>query len=102
MHGVSLLWSERFTSGIFYHFKSVMCISLEFRYFFQSGHLVVRMLSWGAPRATLPMFIGGDAAVVRGVGAGRGMRMGHRARLVVWPPARIPELRRPAWSSSYW
>jgi len=40
-------------------------------------HLVVRMLSWGAPRATLPVFIGGDAAVVRGVGADRGMRMGH-------------------------
>ncbi len=40
-------------------------------------YLVVRMLSWGAPRATLPVFIGGDAAVVRGVGADRGMRMGH-------------------------
>ena len=57
-------------------------------------HLVVRMLSWGAPRATLPVvFTGGDAAVVRGVGADRRMRMGHRARLVVWSPARIPELR---------
>ncbi len=51
------------------------------------------MLSWGAPRATLPVFIGGDAAVVRGVGADRGLRMGHRARLVVWSPARMPELR---------
>jgi hypothetical protein len=40
-------------------------------------HLVVRMLSWGAPRATLPVFTGGDTAVVRGVGADRGMRMGH-------------------------
>jgi hypothetical protein len=40
-------------------------------------HLVVRMLSWGALRATLPVFTGGDAAVVRGVGAGRGLRMGH-------------------------
>jgi hypothetical protein len=39
--------------------------------------LVVRMLSWGAPRATLPMFTGGDAAVVRGVRADRGLRMGH-------------------------
>jgi hypothetical protein len=35
------------------------------------------MLSWGAPRATLPVFTGGDTAVVRGVGADRGMRMGH-------------------------
>jgi hypothetical protein len=35
------------------------------------------MLSWGAPRATLPMFTGGDTAVVRGVGAGRGLRMGQ-------------------------
>ena len=35
----------------------------------------------------------GDAAVVRGVGADRGLRMGHRARLVVWSPARLPELR---------
>ncbi len=43
----------------------------------QDSNLVVRMLSWGAPRATLPVFIGGDAAVVRGVGADRGMRMGH-------------------------
>jgi hypothetical protein len=51
------------------------------------------MLSWGAPRATLPVFIGGDAAVVRGVGADRGMRMGDFARLVVWSPARLPELR---------
>ena len=41
-----------------------------------SFNLVVRMLSWGAPRATLPVFIGGDAAVVRGVRADRGMRMG--------------------------
>ena len=39
--------------------------------------LVVRMLLWGAPRATLPAFIGGDAAVVRGVRADRGLRMGH-------------------------
>jgi hypothetical protein len=51
------------------------------------------MLSWGAPRATLPVFTGGDAAVVRGVRADRGMRMGDFARLVVWSPARIPELR---------
>jgi hypothetical protein len=29
--------------------------------------LVVRMLSWGASRATLLVFTGGDAAVVRGV-----------------------------------
>jgi hypothetical protein len=56
-------------------------------------YLVVRMLSWGAPRATLPVFTGGDAAVVRGVGAGRGLRMGDFARLVGWSPARIPELR---------
>ena len=42
-----------------------------------SACLVVRMLSWGAPRATLLVFTGGDAAVVRGVGADRGMRMGH-------------------------
>lgn len=35
------------------------------------------MLSWGASCATLPVFIGGDAAVVRGVGAGRGLRMGQ-------------------------
>jgi len=48
-----------------------------FLHVFATGQLVVRMLSWGAPRATLPVFIGGDAAVVRGVGADRGMRMGH-------------------------
>ena len=47
------------------------------------------MLSWGASRATLSVFTGGDAAVVRGVGADRGLRMGHRARLVVWSPARM-------------
>ena len=35
--------------------------------------LVVRMLSWGASRATLPMFIGGDEALVRGVRADRGL-----------------------------
>jgi hypothetical protein len=34
------------------------------------------MLSWGALRATLPVFTGGDAAVVRGVRADRGLRMG--------------------------
>ena len=39
-------------------------------------HLVVRMLSWGAPRATLLVLTGGDAAVVRGVGADRGMPHG--------------------------
>jgi hypothetical protein len=33
----------------------------------------------------------GDAAVVRGVGADRGLRMGDSARLVVWSPARIPD-----------
>jgi hypothetical protein len=54
-------------------------------------HLVVRMLSWGAPRATLLVLTGGDEALVRGVGADRGMRMGHRARLVVWSPARMPD-----------
>jgi hypothetical protein len=42
----------------------------------RGGNLVVRILSWGAPRATLRVFTGGDAAVVRGVGADRGMRMG--------------------------
>ena len=35
------------------------------------------MLSWGVPRATLRVFTGGDAAVVRGVGADRGLRMGQ-------------------------
>lgn len=53
------------------------------------------MLLWGAPRATLSVFTGGDAVVVRGVRADRGLRMGPRARLVVWSPARTPELRRP-------
>jgi hypothetical protein len=35
------------------------------------------MLSWGALRATLAVFTGGDAAVVRGVRADRGYGMGH-------------------------
>jgi hypothetical protein len=35
----------------------------------------------GAPRATLPVFTGGDAAVVRGVRADRGYGMGHMSPL---------------------